>query len=157
MGLIKRLLWPWIEQEIFEREHAMRAQFNRIQDRRNEDYGRSVKELEDRKRQLDAQRELLLQESADQRADFLKAIASIAEHFALGQKAQADQVGKLAEAATAQASALQSHLSLFTNIPSAPISRTLRDEDEYQSELSRSGFPADAPYEDQLKWVLANT
>lgn len=145
VGLIKKLAFWILEYEVDVIRHQ---HIDKI--------AKQMTMIDEDRRQLAAHRELLREESAQTREDFLKAISSIAEHFSLGQRAQAEQVGKLADASAAQAAAFQSHLALFS-VTSPPTSRTLRDADEYQSEIERAGFPALAPYEDQLKWVLSNT
>ena len=114
------------------------------------------KQLEYERVAVAALREQLQEDQREMREDFLRAIASITEHFALGQRAQAEQVGKLADATAAQSEAFKSHLALFS-VSEPPTSRTIRDIDEYQSELQRSGFPTNGTEEEQLTWVLANT
>lgn len=122
-----------------------------------------AKRLGEERRQLELERAELNYElarvhdsQAESRHDFLTALASIAEHFSLGSRAQAEQIGRLAEASLQQSSVVQSHLDLFSTTAS-PVSRTLRDADEFRNELERSGFPVDAPPDDQMRWVLNNT
>jgi hypothetical protein len=147
VGLIDRLL--------AKRNEAWRLALDKA-------YIAKCEALNDERRVLEAQRQLLQQEQAESREQFLKAISAIAEHFALGQKASAEQVGMLAMAAKSQADAFASHIALFqTTAPTK--SRVIRDIDEYNAELLRdpqvlaTDFPEDGSPEDQLKWVLANS
>lgn len=87
---------------------------------------------------------------------FVQTLATIAESFAEAQRASHEAVAKLAEASTAQATALQEHLSLF-RVTGAPVSRVMRDQDEYEKELQRLGFPTEASMREQLNFVLRGT
>lgn len=93
---------------------------------------------------------------ATEREAFLQALTEIASHFARGQQAQAESIAELARATASQAGAVKAHLALFAT-DSAPISRVIRDEDEFENELRRAGFPAEGDSTSQLQWVLENT
>lgn len=62
-------------------------------------------------------------------------------------------VEKMTDATTAQAQAFSDYLSLF-KVTEAPVSRTMRDADEYELELVRKGYPVRGSAEEQAKWVL---
>lgn len=100
---------------------------------------RSRREAEDRQRALE-------------RETFIQTLAGLIETFADTQRASHDAVAELARASTAQAVALQDHLALF-KVSSAPVSRTHRDADEYEAEMSRLGLDM----KQQLEYVLAQT
>jgi hypothetical protein len=151
MGLIDRLIAKRLE----ARRRELETQYADFHDRLR------IREEQLHEAEVSVQylREQLRQEQADAREDFLKALSTIAEHFSLSGKVQAEQVGKLAEAAAKQADAVQSHLSLY-NISTAPVSRTIRDQDEFVAETMRTlhtEFPEDASPDEQIRWVLANT
>lgn len=78
----------------------------------------------------------------------------LAETFAKSQEATHQTVTLLAKASETQAEALRQHLDLFKVID-APTARTLRDQDEFNAELSR--FPMDGDAKGQLSWVLMNS
>lgn len=61
-------------------------------------------------------------------------------------------VQEMTAATRAQAESFSSYLSLF-KVSEAPTSRTVRDKDEYTSELVRQGFPLHGTDEEQLRWV----
>jgi hypothetical protein len=64
--------------------------------------------------------------------------------------------GKMADAAKAQAESFTAYLSLF-KVSTPPESRVHRDQELYEQELRDSGFPVDAPPEQQAEWVLRQT
>lgn len=87
-----------------------------------------------------------------EREMFVQTLATIAESFADAQRASHEAVAKLAEASTAQANTLQEHLALF-RVNAPPISRVMRDADEYQAELNRMS----SDIREQLDYVLRAT
>lgn len=65
-------------------------------------------------------------------------------------------VKEMTLASAAQAKALSDWLALF-KVDSAPVSRTMRDSDEYRNELARRGYPLTGTPEEQAQWVLRSS
>jgi hypothetical protein len=91
-------------------------------------------------------------ERTRERELFLSTLSTIAESFAEAQRSSHEAVAALAQASTAQAAALQEHLALF-RVTSAPTSRVMRDQDEYERELARLS----TDMRQQLDYVLKQT
>lgn len=65
-------------------------------------------------------------------------------------------VQKMSDATIAQANALNEYFALF-KVATPPVSRTMRDQDEWEMELNRRGFPINGTPEEQGAWVLSQT
>jgi hypothetical protein len=87
---------------------------------------------------------------------FLVAIEGLANTNAETMRSIHQMVISQADASKAQSDAFNAFLQSF-QVASAPVARTMRDEDEHRSELARKGFPVGGSPEAQLQWVLKNS